>query len=169
MSGICVLNFKHLNYIIISGVLHDGFKCPKVNVDIEDIEFLRGLQFSHTNIAKMLGISCSILYQRLGEDGMSHYLKYSDISDHRETIEIKMDHPNDGERMIICHLATHGIIVPQVQVCASVHRIDPENTALEVSQGLRGQIVYGMSMEIISLYAGHSWWLLPNSGFLKIF
>lgn len=116
---------------------------PKVNVDIEDIEFLRGLRFSYTNIATILGISRSTLYRKLDEEGISRYSKYSDISDHeldREMIEIKLDHPNDGERMVIGHLATRGIIVPRVRVRASIHRIDPENTALRRSITIRRRV-----------------------------
>ena len=53
---------------------------PRALVDIEDIEFLRGLHFSWTNIAKVLGISRSTLYRRLEEEGISHETRYSDLS-----------------------------------------------------------------------------------------
>lgn len=118
---------------------------PKVNVDIEDIEFLLSLRFSYTKIATLLGISRSTLYRRLEEEGLSRYSKYSDITDYeldREMIEIKQDYPNDGERMLIGHLATRGIIVPRVRVRGSIHRIDPENTALRRSVTIRRRIYH---------------------------
>ena len=48
-----------------------------------------------------------------------------------------MDHPNDGERLLIGHLAARGIIVQRVRVCASIHRVDPENTAIRRSVTIR--------------------------------
>lgn len=45
-------------------------------VDIEDIDFLRGLHFSWTNSS---GISCSTLYRRLKEEGISHETRCSDF------------------------------------------------------------------------------------------
>ena len=103
---------------------------PRIGVDLEDIEFLSGLRFSYTDIAKILGVSRSTFYRRLEEEGISQYSKYSDISDNdldREICEIKLDHPNDGERLLIGHLAARGIIV-RVRVRVSIHRVDPENT-----------------------------------------
>ena len=52
----------------------------RVQVDIEDIEFLWGLHFSWTNIAKVLGISRSTLHRRLQQEGISYETRYSDIS-----------------------------------------------------------------------------------------
>ena len=53
---------------------------PRVLVDTEDIEFFRGIHFSWTNIAKVLGISRSTLYRRLEEERILHETRYSDLS-----------------------------------------------------------------------------------------
>ena len=47
-----------------------------------------------------------------------------------------MDKPNDGERLLIGHLAAHGIVV-QVRVRMSIHRVDPENMAIRRSVTIR--------------------------------
>ena len=53
----------------------------------------------------------------------------------REIYEIKLD----GERLLIGHLglAARGIIVQRVRVRASIHRVDPENTAIRRSMTIR--------------------------------
>ena len=50
-------------------------------MDIEDIEFLRGLRFPYTQIASILGISRATLYRRLEEEGIDRDSKYTDITD----------------------------------------------------------------------------------------
>ena len=95
---------------------------------------------NYTDIAKILGVSRSTLYRRLEEEGISQYSKYSDISDNdldREICEIKLDHPNDGERLLIGHLAARGIIVQRVRVHVSIHHVDPENKAVRRSVTIR--------------------------------
>lgn len=63
---------------------------------IEDIEFLKGLRFSWTRIADILGISRSTLYRILEEEGLSRQLTFTDISDgdlDRLVVDIKRIHP----------------------------------------------------------------------------
>ncbi len=98
---------------------------------MDDVEFLRGMSFTWSKIAQLLGISRSTLYRRLNEEGVPNHLSYSEISDEQldEFIEeIKQAHPNDGERMMIGHLARRGIIVQRARLRASIHRVDPINT-----------------------------------------
>ena len=74
------------------------------------------------------------MYRRLHEEGINHDSKYTDITDRdldREVVEIKLEHPNDGERLLIGHLASQGVIVPRARVRASIHWVDPENTAIK--------------------------------------
>ena len=125
-------------------LIHRAVGRPRVRVDIEDIEFLHGLRFPFTQIAAILGISRSTLYRRL-EEGISRYCKYTDITDvnlDREIVDIKMEHPNDGERLLIGHLTRRGIIVPRTRVRASIHRVDPENTALRRSVTIRRRVYH---------------------------
>ena len=56
-----------------------------------------------------------MLYRRLQEEGVSHDVWYTTISDGDldRTIEaIKINHPNDGERLMAGHLASRGIFEP---------------------------------------------------------
>lgn len=45
---------------------------PLLEVSFEYIEFLRGLMFSFTEIARLLGISRATLYRRLDESGVDY-------------------------------------------------------------------------------------------------
>ena len=111
-----------------------------MTVDIEDIEFLRQLRFTWTRIAQILGISRSTLYRRLDEEELSIHLTYTVISDADLDwlIEsIKAVHPNDGERLMIGHLASRNIFVPRARLRGSLHRVDPVSTALRRSVTIR--------------------------------
>ena len=68
---------------------------------------------------------------------------YTDISNvdlDRVIASIKQTHPNDGERMMTGHLTTCGIIVPRARMRASIHRIDPINTAIRRSVTVRRRV-----------------------------
>ena len=93
---------------------------PRIPVDLEDVEFLRSLRFLWLKIAD----SQSTLYRRLDEEGICRLTRYTEISDtnlDRVIERVKRAHPNDGERLLIGHLAQEGIIVPRVRVRASIH------------------------------------------------
>ena len=53
-----------------------------------------------------------------------------------------MQHPNDGERLMIAHLANRGIILPRTRIRAAIHRVDPENTALRRSITVRRRVYH---------------------------
>ena len=111
---------------------------PQIDVDFE---FLRQLRFSWTKISEILGISHSTLYRRLQEEGVT----YSDSSDTAiDTLveQIKQQHPNDGERLMIGHLFSCGISVPRVHLHASIHRVDPINTALRCTVTVCRRVYY---------------------------
>ena len=88
---------------------------PQLYVSMDDVEFLRGLRFSWSRIAEILGISRSTLYRRLQDEAIDRMLSYSEITnsqlDEVMTV-IKLNHPNDGERMIIGHLHRLGVYLP---------------------------------------------------------
>ena len=50
-------------------------------MDVTYIEYLRGLLFSFTDIAKIMGISRATLYRRLDDAGVSRVCTYSTITD----------------------------------------------------------------------------------------
>ena len=117
---------------------------PSIKVDIDEVEYLRSLRFSWTKIASLLGISRSTLYRRLESEGLSQDLTFSNLTDtelDEKIVAIKQLHPNDGERMMIGHLLSSGIIVQRSRVRASIHRVDPINTALRRSVTVCGRHV----------------------------
>lgn len=114
-----------------------------MEVSIEEIEYLRGLRFTWTKIAILLGISRSTLYRRLEEEGINLTSTYSTIADNdldRVVVAIKREHPNDGERLMIGHLRHIGIILPRSRIRACIHRVDPINTALRRSVTVRRRV-----------------------------
>ena len=107
---------------------------------MEDVEFLRGLRFSWTKIASIIGVSRSTLYRRLQDEGISLQTAFTCISNEdldRIVLEIKRNHPNSGERLMIGHLQRLGIIVQRYRLRASIHRVDPVNTAARRSLTIR--------------------------------
>jgi len=114
-------------------------------VSIDDIEYLRGLRFSWTKIAKLMGISRSTLYRRLDEYGVQQDVRYTSITDFdldRTVESIKQVHPNDGERLLIGHLTRLGIVVPRARVRGSIHRVDPISTAVRRSVAIRRRVYW---------------------------
>ena len=114
-----------------------------LEVSFEEIEYLRGLRFTWTKIADILGISRSTLYRRLEQEGVDLTCTYSDISNtelDRIVESIKLAHPNDGERLMIGHLHRLGYKVPRSRVRASIHRVDPINTAIRRSVTIRRRV-----------------------------
>ncbi len=110
---------------------------PPLEVSVDDIEYLRGLRFTWTKIAEILGISRSTLYRRLEQEGIDHHeLHYTNISDYeldRVVESIKQAHPNAGERLLIEHLNRLRIWVPRARARGEIHRVDPINTAIRRS------------------------------------
>ncbi|XP_019862005.1 PREDICTED: uncharacterized protein LOC109590546 [Amphimedon queenslandica] len=112
----------------------------RLEIDIDDVEFLRSLRFTWEKIASILCVSRSTLYRRLQEVGLATAITYSDITDQnldRLIYTIKETHPNDGERLMLGHLSSYGIRVPRHRLRASIHRVDPINTALRRSTIIR--------------------------------
>jgi AcrR family transcriptional regulator len=120
-----------------------GVGRPLLDIDVTYIEYLRGLRFTFTDIAKMMGISRATIYRRLDDAGIDHACTYSNITDaalDQVVQTIKQVHPNDGERLMAGHLASRGIIVQRARLRGSIHRTDPENTAIRRSIAVRRRV-----------------------------
>ena len=112
---------------------------------MEDVEFLRRFHFTWTQIANVLGVSRSTLYRRIEQEGLNWDTTFADISDTELDIRIdqlKKIHSNDGERLIIGHLRSQGIYVPRSRIRASIHRIDPVNTAIRRRVTIRRRVYH---------------------------
>ena len=140
-------------------------------MNLEEIEFLRSLRLPYTKIASFLGVSRSTIYRRLQENGISYESKYTDISDSdldNVIVSIKRDHPNDGERLVIGHLAARSILVPRARVRAAIHRVDPDNTALRRRIALRRRVYHVNGPNSLWHLDGHhkliKWQMVTHGG-----
>lgn len=102
---------------------------PRLDVRIEDILLLRRLNYSWTKVARMLNISCHILY-RLQENGIntSSFTNISESELDQLLSDVKAEHPNTGEVMLQGHLLHLGIKVPRAKLRSAIHHIDHANT-----------------------------------------
>ena len=118
---------------------------PKATIDIEEVEYLRSLNFSNTNIAEMIGVSRSTLYRRMESEGIDIRKKYTTISDSDLDCvvkAIKQIHPNDGEHLMIGHLRHRNVFVPRHRTRAAIHRVDPVNTAIRRTVTVRRRVYH---------------------------
>ena len=105
---------------------------PPIDINVEEVEFFRSLNLQWNRIAQILGISRHTLYHRLKNEGILQDLQFTDISDSDlDDIlrQIKAEHPNDGEVLVMGHLIAKSLRVPRSRLRASIHRVDPVNTA----------------------------------------
>ena len=68
---------------------------PRVDVDLDDVEFLCSLRLSLTKVAALLGVSRSTIYRRMAEEGRA-IGGYTAITDNALDLLIrglKSDHP----------------------------------------------------------------------------
>ena len=142
-----------------------------LDIQIEDVEYLRTYRFSWTRIAVILGISRSTLYRRLREEGITEELRFCSISNidlDGVVDEIKRDHPNDGERLIIGHLRQRGIYLPRARIRASIHRVDPINTHLRRRVTVRRRTYYSEGPNTVWHIDGHHklirWRMVTHGG-----
>ena len=73
---------------------------PSIQINIEEVEFLRALHLPWIRIAEILDISRHTLYRWLKNEGILQELQFTEISDNDldEVMKgIKEEHPNDGE------------------------------------------------------------------------
>ena len=104
---------------------------PRVDVDLDVVEFLASLKLSLTKVASLLGVSRSTIYRRMMEEGrvIGSYTPITDTALDLLIQRLKLDHPHDGEVMIAGHLTRIGVRVPRARLRASIHRVDPLGVA----------------------------------------
>ena len=104
---------------------------PSIEISKDDILFLKGLDYSWTKIASILGISRSTLYRRLEEFNIDSNA-YTDITESQldELLrDVKCTNPNAGEVIVKGILMNRGIKVTREVLRAAIHRVVHEKTA----------------------------------------
>ena len=92
----------------------------------------------------LLNVSRSTLIRRIEEEG-NIVDRYSAISDERLDHlikQIKLEHPHDGERLIIGHLTRLGINIQGSRIRAAIHRVDPINVVLRRTLTIRRRVYH---------------------------
>ena len=115
---------------------------PPVVINMEDVELLRSFHFTSCQIADIPEVSRSTLYRRIQDEGLSLDLTFTNVTDNEldhHVEAIKRLYPNKGERLMIGHLRSLGIYVPQSLLGASIHRVDPVNTAIHLMLLFEGE------------------------------
>ena len=107
---------------------------PPLSVGKEQIEFLRGLHFSWSNIARLLGISKSTLNRRRAmfhlDPDVSGWSTLSDSELDEIVQDIRRITPSIGQRLLLGALRARGIHIQRERVRQCLRRVDPIGTAL---------------------------------------
>ena len=106
--------------------------CPAFSVEKNQIEYLRSLRFSWTEISNLIGVCRMTLYRRRREFDMLQTPTQEVSSEELTGIvqKLKNENPYCGETMIMGHLRAMDVVVTRERVRSVIRRIDPLNTAL---------------------------------------
>lgn len=105
---------------------------PTFDVEKSQLEYLRSLNFTWTEIASLLGVSRMTIYRRRSEYGLlngnDREMTTSELTGIIQ--QLRHDNPYSGESILMGHLRSMGVFVPRSRVRRILHRIDPLNTSL---------------------------------------
>ena len=104
-------------------------------IDKEQVEFLRGLNFSWNTIASILGISRTTLYERRRELNIMDD-NFSSISDEELADLIRVVKEELPERMMVGILHSKGVNVQRRRVREAIYKVDPIGVSLHWSKKL---------------------------------
>ena len=100
---------------------------PQLIINIEQVELLRTAEFTWEQVAEILGISRTTLWQRFHELGIP-LRKYTDISEHDLDYlvrDFQHNNPNIGVSMLQGYLKSRGIFVQRHTIRQSVLPTNP--------------------------------------------
>ena len=83
------------------------------------------------------------------------YTNISDAELDNHVEAIKSFHPNDGERLMIGHLRSRSIFEPRSRIRASIHRVDPVNTAIRRRVTVRRRVYFARGPNSVWHVDGH--------------
>ena len=110
---------------------------PQYLISMEQLEFLRGLYFSWTKIANIVGVSTKTLERRRQALGIMNELGWSEISDDnlkQVMVEVQRLTPRIGQTRMQGALRSRGLRVQRHRVRYCLKDLDPVGTALRWRQ-----------------------------------
>lgn len=139
-TGVCVC------VVVVVVVINIGITAPFIGIkgrprfliDQDQLEFLRDMQLSWSEIAKLVGISRMTLYRKRIEMELPN--AFSEIGDNELVAlvsAVKTELPESGERIVAGVLYSHGVRVPRRRVRDAIHTVDPINTSLRWEPRIR--------------------------------
>ena len=96
---------------------------PRLDVDRQQLEFLRSLAFSWKEIANVLGASIKTLQRRAQEWGIPSYTNITDTDLADAVREFKNRFPHAGEAVVKGHLESIGIHVQRERMRQAIWRV----------------------------------------------
>ena len=119
---------------------------PRFRITRDQLDYLRSLSFSWTEIASLLGVSRMTIYRRRVECGLLHEQRdvLSDAELDAMILDFRRDLPYSGQTMILGRLRGMGFYTTRVRVRESIRRVDPLNTPLRWGGGLHHRRPYSV-------------------------
>lgn len=108
----------------------------QICINREQVEYLRSLKFSWSEIGSLFGVSRMTLFRRRQEWDLLSGKGFTSCTNEElnsAVTSIKALMPDVGEQMVQSALVSRGIKVSRKRLKASIHEVDPINTALRWS------------------------------------
>ena len=112
--------------------IRQGRGRPQLLITQDQLEYLRGMSFSWTQISELLGVSRMTVYRRRRGFGIlgDPRRALSDSELHSLLQDLRREMPNVGEVLVMGRLHAMGHAVSRQRVRDAIHATDPLNTAL---------------------------------------
>ena len=104
-----------------------GVGRPRVDVDRNHLQFLRGLRFTWSEISLILNISVKTLQRRANDWNIAKYTDIPDDALDSTVREILVQFPTAGEVMLNGHLSSRGMSLQRARLRSSIHRVRGHN------------------------------------------
>ena len=132
--SLCQTDALFLGFTCPTRKTENGSGRPQIAVSKEQLDFLRSMHFSWSNIAKLLGVSLSTITRKREQWNMneetSQWSQISEVELENTVKEIRTLTPNIGERRLVGALRCRHIRVQRRRVRDCLRRLDPVGTAL---------------------------------------
>ena len=141
---------------------------PRLDIDLDDMEFLSSLKLSLKKVSLLLGVSRLTIYRQMMEGRViGGYSRISDAELDSLIERVKVDHPHDGEVMIAGHLTHIGVRITRARLrhlsTESIQMASQREAVRQLSVGLYSVPHANYIWHIDShqkLIRCHSWWVL---------